>query len=875
MNQMKKIAFPAILLQVSLFFFISNSAFAQETPQEDYNAEEIEQYKEDAKRLVSFFQFTLNTIGDPESIASEKETIIQESYRKFFRDDKVQIEDDLDTKRVVPTNKDVQAYLKDVDFFYKNITFEFNIEDVTHFTNENNELAFKVSLSRNLQGTTIDNQEVNNSQQRFIEINLNEANKDLKIVSVYTTRLSLDEELSNWWNELSADWRGEFSKLVNNPALTEGLLMNQVASIEDSVVTDNAGTSYPLSEIMIEHLKEVTNIESVDISRHPAINDLTPLNKLTNLKELNFSNTQVSNLQPIRNLTKLKIINFSSTGVGSLEELKYAISLEQIYCNNSSALSDLSPVSNFKNLQILHCHNNSSLTDISPVAALENLTELNCDNTAISDVSALKDLKSLKTLKVSNTRISNLSDLNALTSLERLELKGNKQISDISALYSLNSLRLLFIDNTSVSDLSPLQQLSNITTIYCDGAKVTKNTAKAFMQAHPKCLVIYETGALEDWWASLDNGWKSVFRSIGSFSNPPDKEKLHEISNIKSIDISNNGNINTVEPLSVLFNLEELNCENTRVSNIAALQDLTNLQTLNVSKTNVTDLSPIQGLKALKSINFNETEVASITPLKDLNQLKKIYANNSRVYDLLLLRGIKSLEVAYFDNTPVNDSKVNLLYEHNPSCLIIYKTEGLQGWWRRLSSPWKNAFQKQGVQIDDNPTTEQLHQISKIEEVNITGESSITKLDDIQTLKRLKRLRMGNTGVTDIEVLEKLTKLELLHMPKNFVRNLWAIAKLKRLTSLDIEDVPVDNLDFLAGLRKVVTLNCSGTEIKDLKPLENVRSLKYLSCFGTDIKTLKWVDGIGLETLKCYNTKLSAGKVSKFRESNKKCEVIF
>lgn len=873
---MRKITLSVFLLQISLVLFSTLTLYAQVADeQEVYSSEEIEQYKEQSKRLVSFFQFALNTIGDPETLAQEKETIIQDSYAKFFRDDKVQIEDDLDTKRVVPTNKDVQAYLKDVDFFFKDVRFEFTIDEVSHFMNDNNELSFKVSLNRNLQGTTIDNEQVNNAKQRFIEINLNEANKDLKIVSVYTTRLSLDEELSNWWNDLSPNWKAEFSKILNNPTLTEGITMQQVMSITDSVVTNETGSSFPVAEIMIDQLKELINIESIDISGHDEIEDLTPLSKLTNLKELNCSNTKVSNLQAIRNLTKLRIIDFSSTSIGSLEQLKYAISLEQIYCNNNSALSDISPVSNFKNLQILHCHNNSLLNDISPIETLEKLQELNCDNTAISDVASLQNLKQLKTLKLSNTRISNLNGLSTLNSVERLELKNNRQITDLSPLSNLKSLRLLFIDNTGVSSLKPLQELSNISTIYCDGAKVTKNAAKEFMQAHPKCLVIYETGALEDWWASLDNGWKGVFRNMGDFKTQPDKEKLHEISNIKTINVANNGTLNTLNPLSVLFNLEKLNAENTRVTNLAPLKDLTNLEELNVSKTNVTDLAPLQNLKSLKTINFSETQVASITPLKDLNQLRKIYADDSRVYDLLLLRGLKSLEVAYFDNTPVNDSKVNLLYEHNPSCLIVYKTEGLMGWWRRLPGAWKNAFSKQGVDMDENPSKEQLHKLSKLEEVNISGESSITKLDEIQTLKRLKRLRMGNTGITDIKALEKLPKIELLHMPKNFVRNLWAIAKLKRLTSLDIEDVPVDNLDFLAGLRKVVTLNCSGTEIKDLKPLENMRSLKHLSCFGTDIKTLKWVEDLSLETLKCYNTRLSSGKVNKFKDQNKKCEVTF
>ncbi len=48
---------------------------------------------------------------------ADKDVLVTQSYTKIFRDPKVQVEDDLDEGRKTITNKDVQAYLKDVDFF--------------------------------------------------------------------------------------------------------------------------------------------------------------------------------------------------------------------------------------------------------------------------------------------------------------------------------------------------------------------------------------------------------------------------------------------------------------------------------------------------------------------------------------------------------------------------------------------------------------------------------------------------------------------------------------------------------------------------------------------------------------------------------------
>ncbi|PLX05668.1 MAG: internalin, partial [Marinilabiliales bacterium] len=88
-------------------------------------AEEIEAYTQQSKQMVSYLEGTLNFLGDPNEVASEKDIIINESYTKVFVNDEVQIEDDLDENREIALSKDVQAYLKDIDFFYKNVSFTY------------------------------------------------------------------------------------------------------------------------------------------------------------------------------------------------------------------------------------------------------------------------------------------------------------------------------------------------------------------------------------------------------------------------------------------------------------------------------------------------------------------------------------------------------------------------------------------------------------------------------------------------------------------------------------------------------------------------------------------------------------------------------
>lgn len=869
-----------IALCISCFFLFFGTVLGQKKAQNshnrsaEYSAQQIARHTENARRLVHFLAFTLNTLGSPETLSEEKKTIIEESYRKFFRDEDVQIEDDLDIARSVPTNKDVQAYLKDVDFFFKEVRFSFSIDTATHFFNQAGELTIKVSLHRNLQGITIENTPINHTQERFIEINLEKPRETLKIASIYTSRLSLEESLTHWWNALSADWRRYFSA-QDLPRLSGSLPLSRLATIQDTVLIDTAGQSHPLPENLFSVLEQITHTEAINLSGYPQIKNLKPLHQLTNLRKLNCANTEISDLKPIRNHTKLKIIDLSNTMVGSLEPLKYATGIEQLYCSRNIALTDLSVLQNFTEVKTLYCNNNGLLSDISPLKSLKKLEELNLSNTAVTDFSVLKNLSRLHTLNISNTRIADLNSLKDLQQLERLELKDNAQISDLSPLKTLKMLRLLFIENTNVSTLEPLEQLPKLTTIYSDGARVDKSAAKAFMQKHPKCLVVYETGALENWWATQKQAWQNIFREIGAFSGDPTREQLHKLTHIKTINVSNNPHLRTLRPISVFFNLETLDLSHTHISSLGPVQDLTNLRNLNFSHSRISSLAPLQNLKTLHTLMFNHTAVSSLVPLSNLGQLKIISANHSRIHTLSPLNHLKSLEKASFDNSPLTESAVHQFYAHNPNCLIIFNSAALKSWWQRTPSPWKTALGTQGIRLNTPPTTEQLHRLVKSEKLDLSGKQSLENLKPLQIMGRLHTLHIAGSGLTDLAGLENLQQLQVLDISKNIIRNIAPLGHLPQLRQLNIEALPISSLEPLRRLQKMRHLNCSGMPIKDLRPLENMRTLKTLSCFGTNVRNLKPLRDLPLQTLKCYNTKLSQRKVDKFKQSKPTCEIIF
>src|SRR5882762_7065098 len=296
--------------------------------------------------IVAFLEFVLNTLGSSSTSARDKDVLVTQTYSKIFRDDKVQIEDDLDEERKVVTNKNVVAYLKDVDFFFKDVKFEFSIEGIQSGVNADNKPFYKVSLKRNMTGTTAEGTPVNKTIPRFVEINYNPDDKDLKIVSIYTNEFNEKEALMNWWAQLSFEWQTLFKAKLD--------------------VTDSVG---------LPDIRKITALEALDLSNNKYVQTIEPLAQLTGLKSLTLSKTGIDDLSPIRNLTELVELDLSYTKIKDLVPLKYSNKLVKLNLNHTD-VSDISVVQKMPKLQNLEL-SATPVVDFLPLASLGELVHLN------------------------------------------------------------------------------------------------------------------------------------------------------------------------------------------------------------------------------------------------------------------------------------------------------------------------------------------------------------------------------------------------------------------------------------------------------------------------------------------------------------------
>ncbi len=317
---------------------------------------------------------------------------------------------------MVPLYKDVQAYLSDVDFFFKSATFFYTVQDVSAMKNDIGQTYFKVTANRNLKGITINNDSVNSNKVRYFEINYDDSKQELKIASIYTTKMNEREDMRNWWNALSANWKLVFGK---DAQVDANIPLAQVSSFNDTVAVVN-GNPVPVDAGRFYSLiLQIIMMKEIDISGNTGLNDLEPIAKLSSLKKVSIANTSITDLMPLRNLNQLEELDISGTQVASLEPLRYS-----------------------NHLRVLKIKK-TPVTTLDVLSGLTGMEILDFSGTGIDSLQPLSGITELKDLRFSDTRVANLQPLSELTNLE-----------------------VLYFNHTPVVYLDPLKNMKLLSIVY-------------------------------------------------------------------------------------------------------------------------------------------------------------------------------------------------------------------------------------------------------------------------------------------------------------------------------------------------------------------------------------------------------------------------
>ena len=780
---------------------------------------EVKQHEQEVRDIVKFLEYILNTLGSNETSARDKDVLVTESYTKIFRDGKVQVEDDLVEKRNVITNKEVQAYLKDVDFFFQDVKFEFTVKDIKGSVNANGKLFYKVSLVRNMRGTNMEGRAVNSTMPRFVEINYDPNAKDLKIVSIYTKEFDERTSLLAWWNTLSYEWQSFFKKRIN--LTTDSMDITDIQAVMDVESLDLSQNHLVQN---IEPLTALVNLQVLNIS-HTAVVDLSPLRNLTGLVELNASYTAVEDATALRYSDNMTKLNLSYTKIRDISFVERMTHLEQLELRGTP-IADFAMLGNLTTLKLLDVAG-TSIPGLGPVGTLTNLTELNVSGTLVEDLNPISGLKQVKTLYLDSSRVVQLMPLKALENLE-----------------------IVSVNWTQVGDLTALSSLKSLQRVYCDHTLIQKDVAESFMTANPRVLVIYDSEDMRGWWNALPADWKAAFVKTAAIGENPTNEELARIPNIDSLNISGVQTIQSLEPL----------------------RNVPRLRSLRIDKTSISDLTPLREQRLLTVLDISNTKISNIDVVSNFSKLGVLRADHSAVTQISALSNVGAIQKLYLDGTGVSDSVVEDFLHKQPKCLVVFKTDTLISWWRDMPEAWRDAL-NEVVAISEANQKEDLHRLVEGEVVRVK-DAAVSNLSVLQEFVRLKELDFSGTSIGDLSALVQIPTLRILRASNSPIKNLEPVRSMTQLTSLDISNTPVEDLRPIKALQQLKSFNCSGTQVSSLSALEELGSLESLDCSNTGVKKIDPLNSLPLKSLKCYNTKVTGKAVDKFRESNPNCKVV-
>ncbi|MEO1419010.1 MAG: leucine-rich repeat domain-containing protein [Bacteroidota bacterium] len=893
-----------IIISIAIFLQLV-SAHAQDL----VSASDIAVYKQEAQQMVSFLSFVLNTLGNEETPTAHKQTIIQESYAKLFRDAEVQIEDDLVVGRSTITNKNVQAYLQDVDFFFEHVEFEYEIISIQEAKRADDQWFFLVETQRLLKGITSDgNAEIDHQSVRYIEINLYPASRSLKIASIYTTPVQRQPELITWWNDLSTDWQVLFAPqlqlndtlswadLIGKeeiPRIGDTLYFQQVyqapSADEPNLVTSLQETAEVLESQQIQDntpqltqdtlatptarlmsdLMQLSAVKELNLKDQP-IEDLRALEGMPEIKKLNLSGTKIQSLFPLRNLRTLTYLDLSHTSIKDLEPLKYLTQLDTLILDHTP-IQTLDPLVRSHTITYLSAAH-TDLRFADALVELPALTHLDVRHTPLTRLPDLTEHTNLETFKADYSKLLSLPIFAKENKITTLSL-NHTRISNIEPVSLLSELKTFEANFSLVQDIRPLQGLQKLQFVSLEDALLDEKELAQFMEQRPQVAVLYKTEQLITWWEGLDSSWKSCLTAHMQ-PNLPLQQRLHQLIRQAKLSLSPGCKVPNFHALTPFIQLEQLVADDAGIEKLEGIEELTQLRSLSIKRNQVIDLKPLASLPSLEILYLQQCPVIDLTPLAKCSSLRKLACDSTQVTDLSPLQDLSQMTWASFEGCELDKVQVKSWLDQKTDLTLLYRSSLLDSWWKGLSAPWQKVFRT--YLPGENPSKEALHRLSYLSALEIVNINGLNNLKPLEPMLRLQKLTIRSCGLTQLQGVELHEDLQELDLSQNPLTDLILLTNLKGLTSLSLDNTAIEALEGIESLNKLERLSVAGTPIKKLNEVEPLLSLTYLDFSSTDVSQIKSImEHYKLKMLKCFNTKISDRKVDQFRAKHPLCTVDY
>ncbi len=507
-------------------------------------------------------------------------------------------------------------------------------------------------------------------------------------------------------------------------------------------------------------LKNLSNLETVQIEFLEDLSELTKLKNIPNLKKLIFElysekfdisqlPTQIEelsvqayhlNLTPLTNFKNLKKLSIS----GSEEEIK--------------GLDVINQISTLKELEIT---NNSEMTNIDFLKENNYIEKLNVEYDGIEDISPVLTMRKLQTLECSGNNIQDITVLEGTTLFDEVDSaqqylrfnniivnKGEKVEIDLpqTVIQMFNQNSKFYVRNANVRlDDGQGVSVNENNKIVIDATEATAGDKTAYLSISGSSGILVGTSIRIEYKVAVpeDKDTEVQFNSeeLKSYLaenydfdkdgkiTPYDMAQITEL-NLDSGTFKEKVNLKGLEYATSLQHLEVYNATNIQVlTNIKTLEDLTLIRVN--SQEDFQNISNIPNLKKITLSNVDFVSTYSYCNLpKQLEKLALNYCKIINVYQINEFTNLKELEITY----------AQLSYNE--------KIQGLES-INQLSN--LNSLNLQGNSLDN---IEFLRGNQTIETLNISS-NNLTNIDVIETISNLKEIDICSNKINDLSVIKR------------------------------------------------------------------------------------------------------------------------
>jgi Leucine-rich repeat (LRR) protein len=337
--------------------------------------------------------------------------------------------------------------------------------------------------------------------------------------------------------------------------------------------------------------------------------------------------------------------------------------------------------------------------------------------------------------------------------------------------------------------------------------------------------------------------------------------RINEFKSLEKLDLSFN-NIDDIDSISGSTSLKELRIGGNSIYDYKTLKNFQHLELLDISNNGTIDFKSIPELDKLKYLDISGDQVKDYSTLKKFSSLKTLVISNAKNKNIITMPELNGLQKLDISSNGIYNSDLDL-FNKLTSFKSLEELDISQNFISSIRSfriqDETNAGKKQELMFPGitrlNISNNKLDDLNGLEDypmltdLNITG-NSVSGIEQIKDLVKLKRLFLGSNSIRDISVLAYIPGLKTLNISGNPIHDAEILKKLTALDTLGANNINLADISCLSELVNLKSLTLAGNNITDLRPLKKLVRLETLDISNNPVTDFSALRGLaGLKTL--------------------------